>query len=512
MSDSNGQNPVGQKPVGYGHDQKGAAGGANYGDGKPGVAHTAPADKIRRQGRRPHGENLHHRRPRDRHPRGRDDFPRRAPARYQAAASVLHAEARLPARRQLPRLHGRDRGRAGAGRKLHPQSCAGHEGQDPDRPRQDRAQNGRRTVGHRPARDGGGARSGFRALEDRDAAQNRARPFPEAEVRRGARARPQPCGDGGQSRRLHPVQSLRPRLPRGPGQRRHRHGRPRPSREDRVRLRRSDGRLDLRRLRRMRAGLPDRRADAGHHGGREQRLQRQARPHRRQRLPLLRRRLPTHLSDQGRQDCFGGRQKRSSQSEPALRQRPLRLRLRGPSAAAVEADDPQGRRAESAARIYRSVQSLDAFPRGDMGRGARPCGGGLEENPRPRRAACARRFRLRQRLERGSLSVPETGAHRLRHQQRRSLHPAVPRLVGGGALGRRRLGGGDRDLQRMQEFRPHHRHRRQSDREPSGRRDLLQAGGQARREARGDGPARSGAQAPCLAHAAVQERRRRGDA
>ena len=34
-------------------------------------------------------------------------------------------------------------------------------------------------------------------------------------------------------------------------------------REDRVRLRRSDGRLDLRRLRRMRAGLPDRRADAG---------------------------------------------------------------------------------------------------------------------------------------------------------------------------------------------------------------------------------------------------------
>ena len=33
------------KPVGYGHDKKGAAGGAAYGDGKPGVAHTAPADK-----------------------------------------------------------------------------------------------------------------------------------------------------------------------------------------------------------------------------------------------------------------------------------------------------------------------------------------------------------------------------------------------------------------------------------------------------------------------------------
>ena len=40
MSEGNGQ-----KPVGYGHDQKGAAGGANYGDGKPGTAHTAPADQ-----------------------------------------------------------------------------------------------------------------------------------------------------------------------------------------------------------------------------------------------------------------------------------------------------------------------------------------------------------------------------------------------------------------------------------------------------------------------------------
>src|SRR6185503_2394861 len=34
------------KPVGYGHDQKGTAGGPNYGAGKPGVAHTAPADKT----------------------------------------------------------------------------------------------------------------------------------------------------------------------------------------------------------------------------------------------------------------------------------------------------------------------------------------------------------------------------------------------------------------------------------------------------------------------------------
>ena len=93
-----------------------------------------------------------------------------------------------------------------------------------------------------------------------------------------ARRRPQPSGHGGQSRRLHPVQSLCARLPRSAGQRRHRHGRPRPRREDRVRLRRPDGQFDLRRLRRMRAGLPDRRADAGDAGRRQERSQRIPRP------------------------------------------------------------------------------------------------------------------------------------------------------------------------------------------------------------------------------------------
>ena len=118
---------------------------------------------------------------------------------------------------------------------------------------------------------------------------------------------------------------------------------------------------------------------------------------------------------------------------------------------------------------------------------------GLEENPRPRRAAGAGRLRLGQGLERRGLSVPEAGAHRLRHQQCRSLHAAVPRLVGVGAARRRRLGGGDRDLQRVQEFRRHHRHRRQPDGKPSGRRDLLQAGGQARRKTHRHGSARAGA-------------------
>jgi formate dehydrogenase major subunit len=37
-------------PMGYGHDNKGAAGGDNKGQGKPGVAHTAPVDKVAGEG------------------------------------------------------------------------------------------------------------------------------------------------------------------------------------------------------------------------------------------------------------------------------------------------------------------------------------------------------------------------------------------------------------------------------------------------------------------------------
>ena len=200
--------------------------------------------------------------------------------------------------RQLPRLHGGGRGRAGAGGKLHPHADAGHEGQDPDRPGEDRAADGGRTAAHRSARDRDRARSGLRTLEDRQAAEDRARPFP---ARRASCARPQPSGHGGQPRRLHPMQSVRPRLPRGAGQRRDRHGGPRAQRQDRVRLRRPDGRLDLRRLRRVRAGLPDRRADALDAGQRRERPHRISRPQGRQRVPVLRRRLPAHLRDQERQ-------------------------------------------------------------------------------------------------------------------------------------------------------------------------------------------------------------------
>ena len=89
---------------------------------------------------------------------------------------------------------------------------------------------------------------------------------PRFAVAQAAEGRHLASGDRGQPRRLHPVHALRARLPRGAGERRHRLRLPRRALEDRVRLRRPDGRVDLRRLRRVRAGLPDRRADAGARG------------------------------------------------------------------------------------------------------------------------------------------------------------------------------------------------------------------------------------------------------
>ena len=251
----------GSTPGGYGHDAKGAAGGSTKGDGKPGVAHTAPADKVAGEGHGPKtitftldGEEVHAR-------DGRDHLAGRQAQRHRHSASVLRARARLSPGRQLPRLHGRDRRRARAGGKLHPHADCRHEGEVGLRPRQDRAKDGVRAVDLGSARpQHAGARSGVEVLElgrpDRDRVE------PPAGAREKSRARPQPRRDGGQSRRLHPVQSLRPRLPRSAGQRRDRHGGARPQRKDRVRLRRSDGSVDLRCLRRMRAGLPDRRADA----------------------------------------------------------------------------------------------------------------------------------------------------------------------------------------------------------------------------------------------------------
>ena len=204
---------------------------------------------------------------------------------------------------------------------------------------------------------------------------------------------------------------------------------------------------------------------------------------------------------------------RPGQREPAVREGPLRLRLCQQSAAPDAADDPQGRRAESPARGDRPGQPVDAFPPGHLGGGARQGG---RRASRPSATATAPRALagfgsakcsneeayLFQKLVRAGF-----GTNNVDHCTRLCHASSVAALlegVGSGAV--------SATFNEVQELRRHHRHRLQSDREPSGRRHLLQAGGQARRQADRHGSARAGLEAPRLAHAAVQERRRRGDA
>ena len=165
--------------------------------------------------------------------------------------------------RQLPLLHGRDRRRARARAVVLPRADRRHEGARPTASAPSKSQklvlelllsDMPETRVHAPQRGRRVGRASSSVGKPRFAAR--------APVAR----RPVAPGDGGQPRRLHPVHALRARLPRRAGQRRDRPRLPRRRRQDRVRHGRPDGRVHLRRLRRMRAGLPDRRADAGARG------------------------------------------------------------------------------------------------------------------------------------------------------------------------------------------------------------------------------------------------------
>ena len=183
-------------------------------------------------------------------------------------------------------------------RVLAPSCCrypdGRHGGHDRQRARADQPEDGARAAalrhaGERPTRSTPSSISGRAKLGVGKPRFARAA---------AAGAGPLAPGDGGQPRRLHPVHALRARLPRGAGQRRHRLRLPRRALEDRVRPRRSDGRVDLRRLRRVRAGVPDRRADAGARGRPRSSLDKTGGLG----VPVLRRRLPAHLPRQGQQD------------------------------------------------------------------------------------------------------------------------------------------------------------------------------------------------------------------
>ena len=78
-----------------------------------------------------------------------------------------------------------------------------------------------------------------------------------------------------------------------------------------------------------------------------------------------------------------------------------------------------------------------------------------------------RRLRLGERLQRGGLPLPEADPPGLRHQQRRPLHAAVPRIVGRSADGGPQLRRCHRAVHGGEGQRLHHRDRRAPRREPS---------------------------------------------
>ena len=117
---------------------------------------------------------------------------------------------------------------------------------------------------------------------------------------------------------------------------------------------------------------------------------------------------------------------------------------------------------------------MDVFREATLGRSAGARRRQARADPRPARQEVAGRLRLGQGQQRRGVPVPEAGAHRLRQQQRRPLHAAVPRLVGGRAARRHRLGRGVEPGDGRDQGRGGRHHRRQPDGEPPGRRDLDQ--------------------------------------
>ena len=85
-------------------------------------------------------------------------------------------------------------------------------------------------------------------------------------------------------------------------------------------------------------------------------------------VPVLRRRLPAHLQHQGQQDSFRRRPRRAVESRPAVREGPLRFRLRASQAAPDQAADPQTRRAQARRFHDGPGESARIFPRSDAGK------------------------------------------------------------------------------------------------------------------------------------------------
>ena len=180
--------------------------------------------------------------------------------------------------------------------------------------------------------------------------------------------------------------------------------------------------------------------------------------------------LTYHVKDE--LDSLRAGQGRPGELEPAVRQGPLRLRLRAAQASPHHAADPQAGRDQAQGLHRRSGQLERRLPRSQLGRGARLRRHGLARRSRHLRQEVAGRLRLGEGHQRRGLPVPEAGAHRVRLEQRRSLHAAVPRLERRGADGGHQLGSGLEPGARRRQGRSDLRDRREPHGQSSGRRDL----------------------------------------
>ena len=227
----------------------------------------------------------------------------------------------------------------------------GHEGADRERARQVLAQDGVRTAGRRPAGAGGGARPEFAAVAMGRQARRRRQPLSAA---RRTRTRPQPlamavqldaciqCNLCVRACREVQVNDVIGMAARGW--------------HEKIVFDFDDpmGNSTCVACGECVQACPTGALDAGDLGRCQRRLRQRARPRGRQRLPLLRRRLPAHLPDQERPYRRRRWARRPGQPQPALRQGPVRLRLCPPSRPADRAADPQGRRPQ--ARHRRSTR------------------------------------------------------------------------------------------------------------------------------------------------------------
>ena len=366
-------------------------------------------------------------------------------------APLLLPRARLSRRRQLPGLHGRGRGRARAGRLVHPQAHGRHEGARPTRTAPSGARawsssccwpTSRRaptptTRSSKFWQLGRPAGPGRQPLPAREHAPAPDRSHPAMAVQLDACIQCGLCVRACREVQVNDVIGMAYRGPR---------------RQDRLRPGRPDGPEHLRRLRRVRPGLPDR---GPHAGARARRPRAEG-----ARAPTaastasapiaasaasspIRSRTNGILYVDGRDGpanhnrlCVKGRFGFDYVHHPQRLTTPL-IRKAGRA---------QGRRRPRSTRPTRWTHFREAT----LGRGPRPRPPpGLKRDPRPRRRPGAGRLRLGQGLERGGVPLPEARAHGLRQQQRRPLHAALPRLVGRRADGDDRLGRRDRPVRRV---------------------------------------------------------------